>query len=462
MTSATDVESPDDSNFAYRFREGLKTWGGADGILTSSELWTKLELSSPKPHQGRFGKNDPESSFLFLLKDPLKNIVLKDDTDQRAKDLTAWRTAKQRNTIAAVYQYISDFPVGSFRAEAYNKIRELEAKAVIRREDLDWEFAKEKNTEESYQAYLNEHPSGRYADQASLRINDLKSVIVSTDKGSTSAYPPSFEYLPDLMMPVKGGMFQMGSKDGGSDEKPVHSVTVSDFYLGKYEVTNAEFVKFLNEKGNQTEGGNEWVNLSGSYSGEKCRIQKSGGIFSVEQGYENHPAIYVSWYGATAYTKWLSEKTGKVFRLPTEGEWEYAAGGGASGRTKWAGTDSESSLSRYANFCDDNCSKSWKTTDQDDGYAHTAPVGKFQSNKLGLYDMSGNVYEWCSDWYVANYYEQFKNKTANNPKGPASGTYRVCRGGSWGILPDYCRAADRFWCSPSYRYYNIGFRVAQE
>ena len=261
------------------------------------------------------------------------------------------------------------------------------------------------------------------------------------------------------MMPIKGGPFQMGSKDGESDEKPAHSVTVSDFYLMKYEVTNAEFVKFLNEKGNQTEGGKEWVNLDGSYSGEKCRIQKSGSTFTVEQGYENHPVIYVSWYGATAYTKWLSEKTGKNFRLPTEAEWEYAAGGGASGRTKWAGTDSEKNLSRYANFCDKNCEKSWKTETQDDGYAYTSPVGKFQPNKLGLYDMSGNVWEWCSDWYDANYY---KSSPTKDPQGPASGSSRVCRGGSWFVLPFGCRAADRVRDSPFNRSSGIGFRVAQD
>lgn len=134
--------------------------------------------------------------------------------------------------------------------------------------------------------------------------------------------------LPDIIF-VKGGTFQMGSDESG-DEKPIHSVTVSDFYIGKYEVTNAEFVKFLNAKGNKREGGRTWIYLEGNGEYDKCRIQKSDNQFIVQNGYDNYPVIFVSRYGAKAYCKWLSETTGQNYDLPTEAEWEYTAGGGGS------------------------------------------------------------------------------------------------------------------------------------
>jgi formylglycine-generating enzyme required for sulfatase activity len=165
----------------------------------------------------------------------------------------------------------------------------------------------------------------------------------------------------------------------------------------------------------------------------------------------------VSWNDATAYCKWLQETTGKGYRLPTEAEWEYAArGGNQSKNYKYAGTNDESSLYRYANFADKNTDFSWSVKSQNDNYAYTAPVGKYLSNELGIYDMSGNVWEWCSDWYGSDYY---KNSSSNNPQGASSGTYRVLRGGAWYGTPAICRFAFRRTNAPAYRITDIGFRV---
>ncbi len=123
-----------------------------------------------------------------------------------------------------------------------------------------------------------------------------------------------------VIVKVQGHIFEMGSNDGDSNEKPIHTVSLRDFAIAKTQVTNAEFCAFLNEKGNQTEGGTRWVNLDGNYGDEKRRIYKSDSTFKVANIYEKHPLIYVSWYAASAYCRWLSEKTGQNWRLPTEAE----------------------------------------------------------------------------------------------------------------------------------------------
>lgn len=252
---------------------------------------------------------------------------------------------------------------------------------------------------------------------------------------------------PDNMVLVTGGDFAMGCRDGRDKdcyhwEKPAHSVRVNSFYIGKYEVTNAEFVKFLNAKGNQTEGGVEWINLSGYYGNEKCRISRSDSAFAVEKGYENYPVIYVSWYGANAYCAWMSEQSGKKYRLPAEAEWEYAARGGEKSKAYlYSGSNTLTDVGWF----DDNAR----------GTTH--PVGGLDANELGLYDMSGNVWEWCADDWHYDYGAAPADGSAwiGNPRG----SNRVIRGGSWYRGAQYCRAASRHDGAPDYRYYFVGFRL---
>jgi len=255
----------------------------------------------------------------------------------------------------------------------------------------------------------------------------------------TATYTPMrFDFEPE-MVSVKGGTFRMGSNDGDSDEKPIHSVTLSDYSIGKYEVTNAQFCAFLNEKGNQQEGGVEWINLEGSYKNEKCRISSSGNGFKVQRGYEEHPVIYVSWYGARAFCNWLKEKTGKNYQLPREAQWEFAARGGNKSRGyKYAGSDNLGTVGWYS----------------DNSGGGTQEVGQKRPNELGIYDMSGNVWEWCQDWYG-----DYSSRAQRNPIGASSGSYRVYRGGSWVNDAGFCRVADRYRYNPGGRYINLGFRV---
>jgi formylglycine-generating enzyme required for sulfatase activity len=257
--------------------------------------------------------------------------------------------------------------------------------------------------------------------------------------------------MPDNMVFVKGGTFQMGSNESGN-EKPIHSVTVSDFYIGKYEVTVAEFENFIKAAGYKTDA----ERGDGSYIYTTTWEKKAGvywkhdtkGDLRTRSDY-NHPVIHVSWNDATAYCKWLQKTTGKNYRLPTEAEWEYAARGGnqLKGYT-YSGSNTISSVAWY----DEN---TYDLGSEHKNYG-TNPIGQKSSNELGIYDMSGNVWEWCSDWYGSDYY---KNSSSNNPEGASSSPYRVLRGGAWSYLPAYCRIAFRNYNTPTYRNNSIGFRV---
>ena len=246
----------------------------------------------------------------------------------------------------------------------------------------------------------------------------------------TKSQPASYA---DMIF-VQGGTFLMGSNDGYDNEKPIHKVYVKDFYIDKYEVTNEQFCKFLNEKGNQSEGGAEWLDIKDTV----CKIVKQGGRYVPVSGYANHPVIEVSWYCARAFCQWAGG------RLPTEAEWEYAArGGNKSKGYKYSGSNDVGSVAWY------------------DGNAggKTHPVGTKQPNELGLYDMSGNVWEWCNDWYGSDYYSK---SPYENPQGATSGTSRVLRGGSWDDDAINCRVANRYWDYSVYSLNNYGFRVVQD
>ena len=251
------------------------------------------------------------------------------------------------------------------------------------------------------------------------------------------------------MIAVKGGTFTMGAtseqgSDANSDERPTHSVTLSDYYIGKFEVTVAQFREFINETNYRTDADKD----GGSYIWNGSSWEKRNGVNwkcdasgKMRGSWEdNHPVIHVSWNDAKAYCEWLSRKTGQSFRLPTEAEWEYAARGGNKSRGyKYSGSNSINDVAWYT-------SNSGSKTHQ---------VGTKSPNELGIYDMSGNVWEWCQDWY-GNY----SSGSQTNPTGPSSGSTRVRRGGSWCNFAEYCRVSYRISYSPDYRDDILGLRLA--
>jgi formylglycine-generating enzyme required for sulfatase activity len=220
----------------------------------------------------------------------------------------------------------------------------------------------------------------------------------------------------------------MGSTEGDSDEQPVHAVARDGFWIDRTEVTNARFAAFLNERGNQAEGGATWLELED----EDCLIEQVGGEFQPKSGYADHPVVEVSWYGAAAYCGWAGA------RLPTEAEWEYAARGPDGYVYPWGDGAPTCELAQFR-----GCSGS------------TVPVGSLPEGAswCGALDMAGNVWEWVADWY-----ERYPSGRQMNPVGPPSGERRVLRGGSWDSGQRIVRAANRDHFAPDNRLIFVGFR----
>ena len=229
------------------------------------------------------------------------------------------------------------------------------------------------------------------------------------------------------MVYVEGAKFTMGAtpeqgEDVYDNERPAHSVKVSNYYIGKYEVTQAQYRAVMGE--------------NPSFFKDTVNPQNT----------DDYPVEYVTWNQAQEFCKKLSEKTGKKYALPTEAQWEYAARGGHKARpTKYSGSDDINLVAWY-----------WSAEEK------TYPVGQKSPNELGCFDMSGNVWEWCADWYDQNYYSYSPvDSPVDNPTGPATGKNKVGRGGSWYGGAYSCRVTLRTSCYPVTRDYGLGFRVVR-
>ncbi len=264
--------------------------------------------------------------------------------------------------------------------------------------------------------------------------------------------------FPPPMVEVEGGSFYMGQPDPNiilyndgqtilksDNEQPVHEVSLDSFAIGKYPITLGDFRTFMeeNEENYQTDAEKEgWIYF---WNEQTREVEKKEGLnwqYNAKgelQTNDRHPVIYVSWNDAKKYCEWLSKKTGKIVRLPTEAEWEYAAKGGRKSKNyKYAGSNELDEVAWY----------------RANSKGQTQPVGQKKPNELGIYDMSGNVWEWCSDWYGA-----YSASAQTNPKGADLGSYRVYRGGSWGNDPENCRVANRSGNTPANRRNILGFRL---
>ena len=249
-----------------------------------------------------------------------------------------------------------------------------------------------------------------------------------------------------------------------TDERPPHRVKISrSFYLGQYEVTVGQFRKFVNDTGYKTEaesdgqGGYGWVESKSTWEKDPKFTWKNAGFPQTD----DHPVVNVSWNDAKKFCEWLSRKEGLTYRLPTEAEWEYACKAGTN--SLWSNGDDPESVSRIGNIADGTLKAkilSLKGIDAKDGYVFTAPVGKFAPNPHGLYDLHGNVLEWCEDVYDAKLYTG-RTGTTVDPQQSTGSEYRVLRGGSWGNGPHFTRSAFRLRYTPGYRCYLIGFRISR-
>ena len=277
-----------------------------------------------------------------------------------------------------------------------------------------------------------------------LQIELAQKPVENSATGKRSgAQPPTHWKEPITSMQfvwVPKGCFQMGSPSAEvgrkADEGPRHFVCVDGFWMGKEEVSNAQYQKFRSQ------------HSSGSYKGNT--------LDSADQ-----PVVNVSWEDARAFAGWLSTKyNGQYrFRLPTEAEWEYACRSGTQTSRYW-GNDPNKAC-RYESVLDITSSTTWPNRachPCEDGYKVTAPVGSFQPNAFGLHDMLGNVMEWCEDSYSN---EAYATHQRNNPVYRSESPYRVMRGGSWSCGPSRVRCADRSWDNLHSRFPDVGFRLVR-
>jgi formylglycine-generating enzyme len=250
------------------------------------------------------------------------------------------------------------------------------------------------------------------------------------------------------------------------DEYPRHRVRISKaFYLGKYEVTIGQFRRFVAETDYKTEaetdgtGGWGYNPQTGQCEGRKPEFNWLKPGFKQT---DDHPALNITWNDAAAFSQWLTHKEGKTYRLPTEAQWEYACRGQTS--TRYNNGDDPAGLAAAANTLDDRGRTTFPHVQELTNLAgekprFTVPVGRKEPNKFGLFDMHGNVWEWCADWYGEDYYSK---SPLDDPTGPESGEVRVRRGGGWNSFPLWARASFRNWNTQRSRCVNLGFRVLRE
>jgi formylglycine-generating enzyme required for sulfatase activity len=303
--------------------------------------------------------------------------------------------------------------------------------------------------------------------------------------------------VPDDMVYIPDGEFEMGDHfaEGSSNELPLHQVLVNAFFMSRYEITNQQYCDYLNDANSlgliEVRSGVVYASLGGTdpycdtYSADDdSQIDHNdvSGVFSVRlkdgRDMSDDPMVEVSWYGAAAYCNWRSNEEGKEicynsndpnwpcdfskhgYRLATEAEWEYAArGGNHSPYYRYAWGDSiDGSMANYWLSGDPyETGDDSRTTPVGYYDGNQIPVGSDMANGYGLYDMTGNVWEWCNDWYDGNYYDV---SPYDNPTGPASGSYRVFRSGGWISDAHYCRVANRgSSLTPDFRSYYSGFRI---
>jgi len=271
-----------------------------------------------------------------------------------------------------------------------------------------------------------------------LRVNSKQYVIWEREIPTDHASEPTqievnlSSFQEPEMERIEGGSFWMGSdpnvdSDSQGDEGPRHQVTIKAFNLGKYEVTLEAYDAFANATNRDLPKDEGW-------------------------GRGRRPVINVSWDDAVAYTEWISEQTGKRYRLPTEAEWEYAARAGTD-TTYWWGNEIQQDGKVWANC--DGCGSEWDSK-------QTTPIGSFKPNAFGIYDTAGNVWEWVQDCWHESYEGSPDDGSAWEAAGSRDCALRVLRGGSWDDFPGTLRSAYRFGHFPGYRGNGLGFRLAQD
>ena len=288
---------------------------------------------------------------------------------------------------------------------------------------------------------------------------------LETDR--TAGSPPTFENSIGLrLVTLPAGRALVGSPESDTeaqpDEMPQHwGEITTPFSIGVFEVTVGQFRKFVKETGYQTAAERE--NMGFSFNPKSKRLEPKAGSSWLSTGFkqtDDHPVINVAYEDAIAFCNWLSTREQLTYRLPTELEWEYACRAGTE--TRWNCGDTVESLRDYCNLCDSTLQATYPfatwSVEWSDGFPFTAPVGTFRPNAFGLYDMHGNVFEWCADFWPEVGYDGQKLRLSEDP--PPEGA-RITRGGSFLSLTTFTRSADRVCLQPQIRNCIVGFRVVR-
>ena len=347
-----------------------------------------------------------------------------------------WEKTLATNTIVSYNEYLEHYPEGQYVSQALEAIRILEEENV-------WEDAEKLDKISGFRSYLSQYPRGRHASIAKESIQRLLAELFEEELPIIDTFEISGSSVPSNpvadMIRISGGEFWRGSRGRKAleDEKPRHKVLLPDFYVDPYPVTFRQFRAFVEATGHKTDaekaGGamlkGQWV--AGLHWQHDTQGRKRG----EEQG--DHPVLFVSWNDAMAYAAYEGK------RLPTEAEWEYVAQGGKGQNAfSFAGSNAVEEVAWYAG----------------NSSGKTRAVGLKLPNELGVYDMSGLVWEWCADHYSALYYQQ---KVYFNPQGPSSGPGRVFRGGSWANPESHLQLKHRNFAPDTYAGNSIGFRCAK-
>ena len=372
-----------------------------------ASLWKAVESGNSADDYKAYLQQYPKGKYAVLAKQRLQKFQDQAAAEARATEDAVWQAAEGGGTEAGYQSYLTSYPRGRYAVLAAPRMAKLRADSAAREESDLWARAQSGSTS-AVQAYLSRYPTGRYAEAAQGRLDQLKREEAELPPGKV--FRDCIECADMVVIPA--GSFQMGS-DKQDDEKPVHTVTIAKpFAIGRTEVTQAQWAAIMGKNPSTF-----------SQCGDTCPVER------------------VSWDAAQEFIRKLNEKTGKQYRLPSEAEWEYACLAGS--RTTYCGSENLDSVAWYpanSNFM-----------------THSA-AGK-QANAWGLFDMSGNVWEWVQDWYHSDYNGAPNDGSAWETRGAQP--LRVMRGGSWFMIPNDLRAAYRSMGHPVVRIHYIGFRLAR-